>query len=442
MSDLLRDAKDEIRRENVENVAKKSWPFLIGIIITAIVAGGGYQLYVSSQENAAKKQSVEYYAAINKLQHNDLNGGMALLQKISKEGKGGFADFAAVQLADVMEEKGDFKGALAAFDNAAKTVKDKDIADLARLRAAYVATNIETPDQIIARADSIIKGQGAFTLLARELKASLLWIKGDTKAAKSEYELLQLDPNGTEGVINRASQALGVINSGGIPAKDLAKTQQEVMQEEQAEMQKAQQAQQAAIAAQQQAANQGVAMTPQQQAAAAAAVAAAGGAVPLDANGKPMAGVPVDKNGKPLPLNAKGQPTVDADGKPIEYDKDGKRVVRLPPGVKLPAGTKIPPNVHVIETPMPQNMKLPPLPKGAKVPNLKSQEQAKSDMLKAIEAERKKEMVKHEEVTKEQQAKIDELAKAQAEQQQKNGTNATNALNTPLSSDTGAAKKK
>ncbi len=89
--------------------------------------------------------------------------------------------------------------------------------------------------------------------------------------------------------------------------------------------------------------------------------------------------------------------------KGVEIGPDGKRIVRLPPGVKLPPGTKIPPDVRVIET---------PLPPGQAAKMQAQQNAAKADLQKQIEEQRKKAMEQEKAVTKAQQDKVDEIANA------------------------------
>ncbi len=64
MTDLLREAEEEIRRETIEGTAKKAAPFFIGAIILALVAGGAFQLWRNNQDKAREQASLDYYAAM------------------------------------------------------------------------------------------------------------------------------------------------------------------------------------------------------------------------------------------------------------------------------------------------------------------------------------------------------------------------------------------
>ena len=351
MTDLLRDAENELRREKMEKTAKFAIPIVIATIVIVVLIGLGLQFWRTQHLKSVEKTSDEYYEAMAKLQAGDLDGGIRELTEVAKHGSG-LGNLALIQIGDVQEEKGDYAAALKSYDEAAKTISNKDLKDLARLRGAYAATFVENDAQVIKRADEIIKSDSGFALLARELKAGALWSSGKAADAKKEYELLQLDPNAPKGLQARAQQAVAVINSGAAPAKDLAKLPE--------------QGQQAG----------------QEQAAAQAAQAQAA-----------QAGAPNGQN--------------------VEYDKDGKRIVRLPPGVKLPAGTKVPDDVRVIETPLPagaQKAQAQQL-EAAKKAQADAQAKAKADMMKEVQAQRNKAMKEQESVTKAQQKQINEINK-------------------------------
>jgi hypothetical protein len=353
LTDLLREAEEEIRRETIEGTAKKAAPYFIGLIVLALVGGAGLQYYRAEQSKALDKASVQYYAAMDILKSGDLDGGIKALDELTKKSPKGFAALAAIQKAAVLQEKGDAPNALAAFDSAVKIAKDEDLKAIAQIRAAYIASGLETREKLNARLDPIINGKGAFVNLARELKASAAWAAKDYKAAKDEYSLLQIDPASPEGLRARAQQAVAVIDAQAQIAPDLAEFPD----------------------AQQQGAQQGQAISQEQAMAQAKAMAQA-------------------------QATQQAQTAQAAQQKGVEIGPDGKRIVRLPPGVKLPPGTKIPPDVRVIET---------PLPAGAIAKMQANQQTAKNDLQKQIDAERKKALAAEQAVTKAQQQKVDEI---------------------------------
>jgi hypothetical protein len=301
VSDLFREAEDELRKETAENLFKRGAPFAIGAIVIALLAGGGWQLYQGQQLKNNEAASVAYDKAMTKLQSGDLPGGEAALAEIAKTAPRGYATQAALQRGAVLQEQGKSAEARAVFEEAAKSIRDPDLADLARLRAAYIAADSETREQLDARLKPIIDRKGPFAPLARELSAARAWEAGDSAAARSTYALLQLDLNAPEGVRTRASQAIAVIDAGATKSKTPM-----------------------VIAQQGGPQGQGGQPTPEQLAA-------------MQAQAQQQAAVEAQGQGTP------GAP----------------RIVRLPPGVKLPPGYKLPPNVRVIETPLPPGAKAP-----------------------------------------------------------------------------------
>lgn len=213
MADLMREAEEELRRETAESLAKRAAPWVIGGIVLALVAGAGWQVWQARQAKAVAEGAAAYDAAIRKLQANDLAGGAAALETLAKSTPGGLGTLAAIQRGAVLQEQGDAKAAAAAFDAAAEKARDPDLADLARLRAAWAASAIETREQSSARLKPVVDRKGAFAPLAREMLAAAAWNAGDLKAARAEYDLLQLDPNAPEGLRARAAQAIAIMDA-------------------------------------------------------------------------------------------------------------------------------------------------------------------------------------------------------------------------------------
>jgi hypothetical protein len=359
VSDLFREAEEELRKETAESVAKRAAPFFIGAVVLALAAGGGWQFYQSQQAKKTEEASTAYDAAMAKLQSGDLAGGEAALAAITKTAPAGFAAQATLQRAAVLQEQGKAAEARAVFEEAAKSIKDKDLADLARLRAAYIAADSETREQLTARLTPIIDRKGAFAPLAKELVAARAWEAGDTAAARAAYSLLQLDLNAPEGVRQRAGQAIAVIDAGAKKSE-----------------------------------------------------------TPMVIAPQPGEGGPGAQSGQPTPeqiaamraqmqaqQQAAAQQQQQAQGTP-----NAPRIVRLPPGVKLPPGYKLPPNVRVIETPLPPGAR-PPAGNGAP-----QQQGVSPEVLAQIERERQASMARQKAITEAQQRQIQEIERARQAQ--------------------------
>ena len=218
VTDLFREAEDELRKDTVESLVRRLAPWVIGAGVLALAGGIGWQLWQRHQAQQAVEAAEQYDAAMLMLQGGDLAGGAAKLGEIAKSGAPGYAAIAAMTQGGALQEKGDAAGARAAFENAARTIRDPDIRDLALLRAAFIASETETRAQLAARLKPVVDRGGPFSLLARELLAAAAWHEGDTAAAKDEYELLRLDPRSPEGLRNRAAQAISVIDAGATPS--------------------------------------------------------------------------------------------------------------------------------------------------------------------------------------------------------------------------------
>jgi hypothetical protein len=355
VSDLFREAEDELRKETAENAVKRATPFVIGAIVLSLAAGAGYQFYKAQNAKNIESAAVAYDAAMAKLQAGDLVGGEAALAAVAKTGPKGYATQAILQRGAVLQEQGKAAEARVVFEEAAKSIKDVDLADLARLRAAYIAADSETREQLTARLTPIIDRKGAFAPLAKELVAARAWEAGDAAAARSAYSVLQLDLNAPEGVRARAGQAIAVIDAAATKSKTPMVIAEQLGQ---------------------------------------------GG--PQGQGGQPTPEQIAQMRAQQAQMQAQ-----QAQGQPQEGTPSAPRIVRLPPGVKLPPGFKVPPNVRVIETPLPPGARPPaganPAPQG--VP---------SNVMAEIERERQASMARQKALTEAQQRQIGEIERKRA----------------------------
>jgi hypothetical protein len=352
VSDLFREAEDELRKETAENAVKRGAPFVIGAIVLALAAGAGYQFYQAQTAKKTEAAGIAYDAAMSKLQSGDLAGGEAALAAVAKTAPAGYAAQAILQQGAVLQEQGKAAEARVVFEKAATTIEDADLADLARLRAAYIAADSETREQLTARLTPIIDRKGAFAPLAKELAAARAWEAGDAAAARSAYSVLQLDLNAPEGVRARAGQAIAVIDAAATKSKTPM-----------------------VIAAQPGQNGQGGQPTPEQLA---------------------------QMRAQQAQIQAQQAQAQAGAGTPA-----APRIVRLPPGVKLPPGYKLPPNVRVIETPLPPGTRAPAStgPAQTGVP---------SNVMAEIERERQASMARQKAITEAQQRQIGEIERARA----------------------------
>lgn len=218
MTDLFREAEDELRKEAAESVVKRALPWFIGALVVAVGAAAGWHFWQQNEERRLQDAAVAYAGALEKLQANDLEGGAKALEALMSDAPDGMRAQAALQRASILQEQNKTADARAAFDAAAASIRDPDLADLARIRAAWIAADSETLAQLQARLKPVIDRKGAFASLAREIVAAAQWAAGDGKAARIEYALLEVDPNAPPGVRQRATQALAVIDAAAKPS--------------------------------------------------------------------------------------------------------------------------------------------------------------------------------------------------------------------------------
>ena len=145
---------------------------------------------------------------------HDLAGADRFYAKMAETAPGIYKA-AALQLeSEALYGQGDAKGALAKLDAAAAATHDKFLADAARLKAAYIAADLQDYKTVKPRLDALIKDSGPLSYEAREVLGAKAYEAGDLAQAREQFNFLSLALEAPEGVRRRAQSALSVIGSG------------------------------------------------------------------------------------------------------------------------------------------------------------------------------------------------------------------------------------
>lgn len=211
MSDAFEEVEEGLRQDQVAQFFKKYGRWLIAAVVLVLASIGGHQAYQSWRSNQAISYADKMAEAQKALAAGQFDEAQKQYAAIAASAPAGYKAMAYMQLGAAHTGLNDMKAALADFDKAAATAPDKTIADLARLKAGYVAADLETFQQLEARLKPLVDSGGPLALMARELIGVQAFANGDTARARDEFAFLSVALDASEGVRQRAQITLAAL---------------------------------------------------------------------------------------------------------------------------------------------------------------------------------------------------------------------------------------
>lgn len=218
MSDIFEEAEEGLRRDRWVAIAKKSAPWVGGILGGALILSLGYWGYTAWQDQQMNKSSEAYNAALEIAETGDLEKAKAEYLKVVETGSEGYKALALMQLAGIALEDGKPAEAQKYFDDAAKTSSAPLVSDQAALKAAFIIMDTGSLEDVKKRLEPLMKEGRPYAPMAREALAMAKVQHGDLAGAKTDLQLLSVSLDAPEGVKQRAEATLAAIDSGAAEA--------------------------------------------------------------------------------------------------------------------------------------------------------------------------------------------------------------------------------
>ncbi len=169
----------------------------------------------SWQTSKADKASVAYDRGLESLEANNPIGADAAFIQAAKDGNGAYKALALSQRAGIALAANRIPDAIALLDEAAKASSDPLLSDPAAYKAALLAMDSETLEQIEARLEPIAKDGRPFSAFALEALAMARLQHGQVAPAREALVLLKNGLDTPEIVTQRADLAIAAIDAGG-----------------------------------------------------------------------------------------------------------------------------------------------------------------------------------------------------------------------------------
>jgi len=219
---FLREVDENLRRDQLQDMAKKYGAWIGAAVVLLLVAVGGWIYWQDRQENAAAQDS-EVLAQI----YADIGAGRVAnvpqrLDALAVESDGALKASAMLARAAVAVEQNDRAAATAKFNQVAA---DEDLPqpyrDLGLIRATAMEFDTIRPEQVIARLKPLTKPGNPWFGSAGELTAMALIKQGKKLEAGRLFAAIAADQQVPESIRARSVQiagTLGVDASSSMPA--------------------------------------------------------------------------------------------------------------------------------------------------------------------------------------------------------------------------------
>lgn len=223
MADIFNEIDEDLRRDQLKKIWDRYSTLILAVafLIVAGVAGWrGYEYWRSVQ---GQEMGEAYYAAVKLSLDGDHAGAEAAFQRLADKGFAGYPVLAGLRVAGEKALAGDAPGAIIAYDAiASRATTPPLLAGVARIRAAYLAVDVEERAAVDRRASALIDPGNPWRHSAREIQVLTAWKAGDYAAAGKLLEELQNDAEVPREFAARAEILSSLIRAAQGPEKPAA----------------------------------------------------------------------------------------------------------------------------------------------------------------------------------------------------------------------------
>lgn len=188
--------EDEAQVEQLRRWWRENWMALAGGLVLGLAGIFGWEGWQKAQTVTAERAS-HLYEDLKKVPADKSAQAFELGKKLVEEFSGTpYAAQAALYLANLAVQQGNWDAARTQLEWAAKNAEDPGLKKIARLRLARVLWQQGQPDQALGQLD--VPDDDAFAALYQELRGDIQLAKGDRAAAREAYDkALKLGPAAT-----------------------------------------------------------------------------------------------------------------------------------------------------------------------------------------------------------------------------------------------------
>lgn len=210
--EFIREVDEDLRHRQLTGLWKKYGSYVIAFLVGIILFVAGNVTLRNYNESQYARVADQYEKVEKGVTANDLDEAIRALEVMSDTSVSGYQMLASFKEAEIELEKGDREKAVAALDrlvNAAGV--DKVYRDMARLKAAMVALDTLSYDELKMRLAPLTIEGNSWKYMAKELLAMSALSSGNSEEAKRLLTEMEQDLEAPDDVKTRARDFKSVI---------------------------------------------------------------------------------------------------------------------------------------------------------------------------------------------------------------------------------------
>ncbi len=209
---FIREIDEELKNEKLKKIWDKYGLFIIIFVVLAVSAAVSFETFKAWNEKRNQEFSDTYAYALNLQNQGRYAEAMEVLDKLQKSKKAVYSDIAEIQMANIMMEQNKVEEAIAILEN---VVSDKDfnpqMKQIATIKLASYKLDYAPSEEIQSMLAPLVRENGVWTNIAKEMLAMLAVRDGDLDRAKTLYQEISVAANTPETLKARAQDMLNVI---------------------------------------------------------------------------------------------------------------------------------------------------------------------------------------------------------------------------------------
>jgi hypothetical protein len=218
MSDdsFIREVNEELRQDKAKALWDRYGPITLAAAALVVLATAAYVGYGYWVETRANRSGDSFSQALRLANEGKSDEALKAFETLEAEGYGAYPVLARLRSATVLAGKGDYSGAVAAFDAVSNDSSIPGaIRDMARLRAALVLVDHGTYADVSSRVEALTADANPLRHSARELLGLSAWKEGRPADAMKLFEQISADDGAPRNVRSRANLLAELIRGSG-----------------------------------------------------------------------------------------------------------------------------------------------------------------------------------------------------------------------------------
>lgn len=210
MVDILDEAREEIRKEQLENKFKSLAGYFIAIAIIAVAGVAGYKFFQHQQITKIEKQGGLFTQGVVALINQNKSDALNKFTELSNQ-DGSYAVMASLRRAALLLEQGKIDEAISTYQAIINSPKNaKEFKDLASVNLAYVYFEANKDDELVKLLDA--NQNNIFSPQLNELRAIRNIKLGNKQAALEILQKLEQDPTTPAATKERIKELIKAIS--------------------------------------------------------------------------------------------------------------------------------------------------------------------------------------------------------------------------------------